>query len=708
MDNAAPSDELVELATRHGVATDYWDWQGQHVVVSADGIRAVLGALGVAASDEAAVRASLAAHDDLPWRRTLPATVVTREGSTPGIPVHVPHGTEVRVDIELEDGTVRPAAQVDRWVSPRWIDGREVGEATFELPADLPLGWHRLRAHVGGATGDDPTATSYLIVTPARLELPPALREGRVWGLMEQVYQVRSADSWGIGDLGDLQRLAGWAGRDLGADFVLVNPLHAAEPVPPMAASPYLPTTRRFVNPVYLRVEDVPGYAALDAAARRKIEALAAEAKALNEADTIDRDAAWSAKRAALWEVFAASGADDAFRSFCDEEGEGLVTFATWSALAEEHGLPWTSWPEDLQEPGSPAVTEFRAAHAEAVEFHRWLQWLLDRQLAAVQREARDAGMSLGVVHDLAVGVHPGGADAWGLGDALARGVYVGAPPDQFNQLGQNWTQPPWRPDRLAELGYAPYRDMLRTVLKDSGGIRVDHIIGLFRLWWIPNGMGADQGTYVRYDHEALIGILALEAHRAGAVVVGEDLGVVEPSAREYMLERGILGTSILWFEWDHEGDGGLLAPERYRELCLSTVTTHDLPPTAGYLRLEHVAIRDRLGLLARPVEEEIAAEQATIARVRAALAARDLLPEEADVPATVEALHRFIALTPSRMLGVAVTDLVGDVRAVNQPGTDREYPNWSVPLSGPDGQLVTLEELMAAPLARSIAERLR
>jgi 4-alpha-glucanotransferase len=189
---------------------------------------------------------------------------------------------------------------------------------------------------------------------------------------------------------------------------------------------------------------------------------------------------------------------------------------------------------------------------------------------------------------------------------------------------------------------------------------------------------------------------------------VGEDLGVVEPSAREFMLERGILGTSILWFEWDHQGDGDLLAPEKYRELCLSTVTTHDLPPTAGYLRLEHVAIRDRLGLLTRPVEEETAAEEATIARVRAALEARGLLEDDAGVPETVEALHRFIAQTPSKLLGVAVTDLVGDVRAVNQPGTDREYPNWSVPLSGPDGQLVTLEELMASPLARSIAERLR
>ncbi len=307
MDHAAPSAELAELARRHRVATDYGDWQGSHVVVSAATIRAVLGALGVEAATEEQVRASLEAYEDLPWRRTLPATVVCREGWTPWVAVHVPHGAEVHLEIELEDGSARSATQVDHWVPPRWIDGREIGEATFELPGDLPLGWHRLRAHVTPASEDDSTADACLVVTPARLELPAALRQGRVWGLMEQVYQVRSARSWGIGDLGDLRHLAGWAGRDLGADFVLVNPLHAAEPVPPMAASPYLPTTRRFVNPVYLRVEDVPGYADLGTAAGRRVEKLAAKARKLNAVDTIDRDAAWAAKRAVLWEVFLAT-----------------------------------------------------------------------------------------------------------------------------------------------------------------------------------------------------------------------------------------------------------------------------------------------------------------------------------------------------------------------------------------------------------------
>jgi 4-alpha-glucanotransferase len=711
MDAAAPRATLVNLANAFGVATEYWDWQGEHVTVPDGTIRAVLGALGVgAATDEDAVR-SLAAVDERHWRRTLPPTVVCRKGWTPWVPVHVPHGSSVRLEVLLEDGGTRPARQVDHWVDPRWVEGTEVGEATFELPGDLPLGWHRLRARVSGpAAGErragERTAEATLVVTPGTLTLPDALQGGRVWGLMEQVYQVRSTGSWGIGDLSDLAELAAWAGEDLGADFVLVNPLHAAEPVAPMEPSPYLPTTRRFVNPVYLRVEEIPEASGLTGAALRRARDAAASARALNAQDTIDRDAVWAAKRAALQEVnrlgLGGRRARD-FARYCRTEGEGLLTFATWCALAEEHGLPWTSWPAELQDPTSDAVARFRDSHRDEVDFHRWLQWVLDGQLAAVQRDARAAGMSLGVVHDLAVGVNPHGADAWGLADALARGVTVGAPPDQFNQLGQDWDQPPWRPDRLAELGYAPYRDMLRTVLKDSGGIRVDHIIGLFRLWWVPQGHPASEGTYVRYDHEALIGILVLEAQRAGAVVVGEDLGVVEPWARDYMRERGILGTSILWFEWDSEGKP--LPPERYRELCLSTVTTHDLPPTAGYLGLEHVALRDRLGLLTRSVEEERAVELESIGNVQAVLRERALLGAEAGVPETVEALHALLARTPSLMVGVAVTDVVGDIRSINQPGTQDEYPNWRLPLAGPDGKPVSLEEVMASPWAARLAE---
>ncbi|MGB7817449.1 MAG: 4-alpha-glucanotransferase [Ornithinibacter sp.] len=708
MPSASPPPRLVDLAHAHGVATEYWDWLGQHVEVSAASIRTILGALGVDADGEDAVERAIAAHEDAPWRRTLPATVVTREGLTPRVSTHVVAGTGIRLEVVQEDGIRRPVQPVDHWVADRVVDGRPVGRATFEVPGDLPTGWHRLVATLDGPAVDAATTEATLVVTPERLELPDSVSRGRVVGLMAQIYQVRSAGSWGLGDLRDLADLATWSASEHGADFVLINPLHAAEPTSPVEPSPYLPTTRRFASPLYLRVEDVPELAGLAGADRLEATALAERARALNGQDRIDRDAVWAAKGRALRLVFDL-GLDDekarSFTEFCDREGEGLSTYATWCALAEHHGLPWTTWPPELQHPEDPAVAEFRTAHAADVDFHRWLQWLLEDQLASVQREATAAGMSLGIVHDLAVGVHPIGADAWGLGDALARGVTVGAPPDQFNQLGQNWSQPPWRPDRLAELGYAPFRDMVRSVLRDSGGIRVDHIIGLFRLWWIPSGGTPADGAYVHYDHEALLGILVLEAQRAGAVVIGEDLGVVAPHVRDYMLERGLVGTSILWFEWE---DDRPKPPEHYRSLCLSTVTTHDLPPSAGYLSLEHVAIREQLGLLTRPVEEERAQEEASIARVRDALMARGLLGPAAPLDEVVVALHRWLAQTPSRMLAASLADIVGDHRAINQPGTNDEYPNWRIPLASPDGTPVMLEDIRGSELAGRLFEALR
>lgn len=745
---SAPSPSLTDLARQVGIATEFWDWQGRHTQVSAESIRAVLAALDIDASTEEATHRALHDRGSGPWRRVLPPTVVMREGWTPWVPVHVPHGADVSVEIELEDGSRRLAYQVDHWVEPREVDGHLIGEATFELPGDLPLGWHRLHARVAAETGNNrpiggllaagngneyaadapsvasadsseanaahpgglipSTATATLIVTPQRLTLPAALEERAATGLMTQLYQVRSHDSWGIGDLHDLASLARWSAHDLGADFVLVNPLHAAEPITPVEASPYLPTSRRFINPIYLHVEDIPEVATLDPAALAKVEAFGQAARALDTTDTIDRDAAWPLKRAAL-EVIHAAGltgrrAKD-YRRFLAREGQGLVDFATWCAIADLHGLPDTSWPESLSGPGAGGIPEFRAAHAHRIDFFCWLQWVLDRQLGEVQRAAKEAGMALGVVSDLAVGVHPYGADAWGLAYALASGVTVGAPPDQFNQLGQNWSQPPWRPDRLADLGYAPFRDMVRTVLRDSGGLRVDHVIGLFRLWWIPGGQTPADGTYVTYDHEALIGILVLEAQRAGAVVIGEDLGVVEPWTRDYLRERGILGTSILWFEW---ADGQPMPPERYRDLCLTCVTTHDLPPTAGYLNLEHVDVRDRLGLLTRSADEERAAEQHAIDTVRHLLVERGLLAPDGSTEDMTCALHAWLAQTPSRLLAYALADLVGDRRAVNQPGTDKEYPNWRVPLTGPDGQPLSLAEVMAAPLAPRIAAAVR
>jgi 4-alpha-glucanotransferase len=703
--------DLVELAHAHGVATEFWDWQGRHTEVSRESVEAVLAALGVPAHTDDSVVASLAAVRQAPWRRTLPACVVTRSGRPAEVPVHVPHLAPVRLHAELEDGGRVDLPAVDRWVDPQEVDGALVGEATFAVPGDLPLGWHELVATVGDQQVQ--AARVPLVVTPDRLDLPPEVAAGPpTWGLMTQLYSVRSRRSWGHGDLDDLGELAQWGGQDLGAGFVLVNPLHAPSPTVPVEPSPYLPVTRRFVSPLYVRVERVPEHAYLTGAVRSEIERAALLQRATSASSALlDRDAVWEAKRSALTLVHtvprsAAREAD--YRGFLAREGAGLVDFGTWCALAEVHGDVWSEWPVELRTPGSAAVAAARADLADRVDFYCWLQWVVDEQLGDAQARARAAGMPLGVVHDLAVGVHPDGADTWALQDVLARGVTVGAPPDAFNQVGQDWSQPPWRPDRLAEAGYLPYRDMLRTVLRHAGGIRVDHVIGLFRLWWIPEGRTAAEGTYVRFDHEALVGILALEAWRAGALVVGEDLGTVEPWARDYLADRGVLGTSILWFERDEHGEPR--PPETWRPLCLATVTTHDLPPTAGYLAGEHIRIRAGLGLLTRSVSEETAVDEADRASWLALLVERGWLAAgaERDVEAVTVALHRALAATPSRLLGVALTDVVGEVRAMNQPGTHGEYPNWQVPLADGAGTPVLLDDLLGSARAVELAAAVR
>ncbi|WP_422746675.1 4-alpha-glucanotransferase [Mycobacterium sp. WMMD1722] len=703
------SPALVELADRHGVATHYEDWSGATVAAPESTLVAVLAALGVPAGDEDERTAALTADRRRHWQRSLPPTIVARRGSATPFWVHVTHGDAVDLSVQLEDGSIRTGLrQLTNDTPPFDLDGRLVGEASFELPADLPLGYHRVRLRVGSFETD-----TALIVTPDRLALPPRLGERRSWGLSTQLYSVRSRDSWGVGDLTDLTDLAVWSATRHGAGFILVNPLHAAVPTAPMEPSPYLPTSRRYVNPLYLRPEAVAEFAGLRH--RGKLRRLRTEVQSrAARKDLVDRDAAWRAKRAALEAVYRverSAGRELAYAGYRHREGRSLDDFAVWCALADRHGNDWHAWPQDLQHPASPAVAAFAAKRADDVDFHRWLQWQLDDQLTRAHATALGAGMDLGVLHDLAVGVDPDGADAWALQDVLALGVTAGAPPDEFNQLGQDWSQPPWRPDQLVEREYEPFRALVNAVLRHAGGVRIDHIIGLFRLWWIPRGASPTVGTYVRYDHEAMIGIVALEAHRCGAVVVGEDLGTVEPWVREYLRDRGLLGTSILWFEHDRGpgGTGGPLQAERWRQDCLSAVTTHDLPPTAGYLAGEHVRLRDELGLLTRPAADELADDRAAQAAWLAELRRVGLLPPddgaETDTDSVVLALHRYLGRTPSRLLTLSLADAVGELRAQNQPGTSDEYPNWRIPLGGPDGRQRLVEDVFDDVRAAALGE---
>ncbi|MGW3019270.1 4-alpha-glucanotransferase [Streptomyces longwoodensis] len=682
-----PGEELSRLAELHGVATSYSPSPDRTVPATATAVTRALAALGVDASTPQALRAALAARERHLRERLLPPTVVAWSGSPVPALTALPDGT--RLHVTTEGGDTRTS-----------LDG-------------LPPGVHELTA----TAPDGRTTRSHLVVAPPRLPSVP----GRSHGLLVQLYSLLSSRSWGMGDLGDLAELTGWAGRDLGVGFVQVNPLHAAVPGTPTDPSPYRPSSRRFPDPVHLRVEDVPEYAyADDQETLRSLRERAARLRAavLEKGELIDRDAVWDLKRQAL-ELVArvplGPGRDAAHRAFLAEQGQALEDHATWYALAEVHGSDWTRWPDGLRDPRSAETARARAELRDRVDFHKRLAWLTDTQLTDAQRAAREAGMAVGIVHDLAVGVHPEGADTWAQQEYFAAGMSVGAPPDAFNARGQDWGLPPWRPDRLAACGYAPYRSLLRALFRSAGALRIDHVMGLFRLWWVPQGEPPTQGTYVRYDAEAMLAVLVLEASRAGALVIGEDLGTVEPGVRERLRERGVLGTSVLWFERDWTGDGHPLPPESWRADCLATATTHDLPPTAARLSGEHVELRDRLGLLTRPLDVERAEAAADIAEWREVLARLGLAAAGSGAgeggsseEAEVQAVHRFLLRTPAHMVGVWLPDGVGDRRPQNLPGTWDQYPNWRLPVADAEGRPVTLEEVAASPRMRALMEVLR
>ncbi|WP_030856312.1 4-alpha-glucanotransferase [Streptomyces griseus] len=669
------NDPLTALAEAHGVAVSYRTDRGREVPVPRDTLVAVLAACGVDGSTPAAAGAALAAHRAARARRLVPPCVVV---DGPGGPLpRLPRGA--RAEVRCADGRVRGLA-----------DG------------PLPAGRHALTVEADGRRD-----TAVLLVAPERPGPAPYS-----WGFLVQLYFLLSRRSWGMGDLGDLSSLVSWAGRELGADFVQLGPLHAMEPGPLPDPSPYRPSSRRFPDPMHVRVESVPEFAGLADGPRSRVGHLADRAAKLNGAvlegsSLIRREEVRDLKLRALREVYEVPrtpAREAAFAAFTDREGADLTDFATWCALAEVHGPAWRSWPAGLRDPRSPEVARARRVLAASVGFHRWLAWITDEQLAGAQRAARDAGMRIGLVHDLAVGVAPEGADAWALRHCLAEGMSVGAPPDDFNPAGQDWNQPPWRPDALAAEGYRPFAALLRSGLRHAGALRVDHVMGLFRLWWVPEGRPPSEGTYVRYDGAAMLAVLAAEAAGAGALVIGEDLGTVEAGVREALADRGVIGTAVQRFEYEGGSEGrlGPLAPEKWREHCLATLTTHDLPSTAAWLSGEHVDLRDRLGLLTRPVAEE----RAEAARERdgwlAELERLGLLPDPAG---EVAALHAYLGRTPARMIGVWLPDLTGDRRPQNLPGTAGPHPNWCLPVADAGGRPVPLEELTGAPLAHHLAE---
>lgn len=576
------------------------------------------------------------------------------------------------------------------------------------------------------AATDEEVATSLDVVKPmedAALAAPPGggcyvpdwLEDGRCWGVSCQVYSLRSARNWGIGDFEDLGRLAEVAAA-AGADFLGVNPLHALLMAAPERCSPFFPSSRQFLNPLYIAVDKAPGAEALGEALEMPEEIRATE--------LIDYARVGAIKRRALgmlYRAFEDHGSDEETADFADfvaERGRSLYLHALFEALSEDmvargQGATWHNWPEAFRDPGSEAVRAFASEQAGSVTFHSWLQWLADSQLAAAQTRATEAGMRIGLYLDLAVGVAPDGSDTWADRDMVASGVRIGAPPDYFNAAGQDWGLAPLSPSGLIAHDFKPYRQALDTVLRHAGALRIDHAMSLYRLYWIANGFTAADGIYVHYPFQAMLRTLAEVSLHRRTIVIGEDLGVVPPGFREVMRAAEMQTYRVLFFE---KAEDFFIPPEDYPREAMACITIHDLHTLAGWWRGRDVEVLDAAGVLQAHNMGDLFEKRAhERRRLLGLLFANDLLPDTqvpvmhdetealTELPREVAvALHRLIARTPCRLVAVAAEDLTGAIEQVNVPGTTHQHPNWQRKLDVP------IEDLAAFPLFEAITAAMR
>ena len=681
---ARPADgaTLARLATAAGIAAEWWDVHGQRTLVSQDTQAALLAAMRLPAATNRQALESLnhlaEAHD----RRALPFALSLREGQPAAAILPVTPGQAV-VDtwllIEDEQGDVTrlrasPGGGEETEILGR--DGVRVRALQLPLPP-LATGRYRMRRE------DAPDVPGPLTIAPPTCHLPPALEAGaRVFGLSAQLYSLARSHDQGIGDFTTLGTL-GAAAAEQGAALVAINPLHALFNDRRERASPYYPSDRRFLDPIYLDVEGPPAAVA---------------------ADSVDYTAVWAAKRSALEHRFAAFTRDPGFDAFVAAGGQALQRFAVFQAISDARPRePWRGWPEGLRRPDGADIEAFAAANAARVRFHQYLQWLCEQQFEAAA--GRASGLSIGFCRDLAIGAAPDGAEAWSNAGLIAQGVAVGAPPDPFSPQGQVWGLPPYDPHLLRAQAYAPLAELFARNMRHAGALRIDHVMGLARQFWVPEGATGAEGAYVAYPLHDLVGELTLESARAGCLIVGEDLGTVPEGLRETLDAARVLSYRVLPFERD--GDR-FRPPGAYPRLASACVSTHDLPPLRGWWEARDIAERAELGLLSpAEAEEAVAArrseKQALIGALAAAgLAVPDEDPEGALTPELAAAIHGFIARTPSVLALAQVDDLTGEVVGVNLPGTDMERPNWRRRLSVP------VEQLFAGELAESILAALK
>ncbi|MDP3082856.1 MAG: 4-alpha-glucanotransferase [Rubrivivax sp.] len=681
------NERLLHLAGLKGIARSYNDIWGQPQATSDHAAGALLAAMGVLAAGDAApaaIEAAISAHEANERSELLPPVLVLYDDAPSWqLPASVAAaGAALNWRITTEDGALLE------------------GVVAAELPASQrpPQGYHQLTL----LRGSQALAACSLIVAPRTTYRPAALQgQAKLWGAAAQLYAVRSARNWGIGDYGDLLRLVELWGQ-AGAGVVGVNPLHAMFPHNPDHSSPYSPSSRLFLNLIYLDVEAIPDYAeCARAQARVASPALRARLAALRAAELVNYAGVAEAKRPVLELLYTHfreqhlatdSARARAFEDFRRRRGSELRRHALFEALqayfhrADDQVWGWPVWPAAYRDPASPAVAAFEREKAVAVEFFEYLQWQADEQLAAVGRRARELGMGVGLYVDLAVSIDRAGAEAWSEQSLYALDASVGAPPDEYNPKGQNWGLPPLDPARLRAAGYAPFIATLRANMAHAGALRIDHVMTLMRLYWIAPGGEPDDGAYVHYPFDDMLAILALESQRNQCLVIGEDLGTVADEVRVKLAAAGVLSYRVLFFERD--GSGDFKPPASYPPQSIAVASTHDLATLAGWWQGHDLALRARLNLFPSPElrDQQIAERAQDRQRLLAALQREQLLPpgvssDAQALPALdaacMRALHLYLARSPSQLVVAQLEDMLLALDAVNLPGTTDPQPNW-------------------------------
>jgi 4-alpha-glucanotransferase len=720
---------LDRAAAQSGIEPGYWDIWGRHHETTTAAKQAILQALGIAAGDAGELEQSLATLTRREWERLAPPSVVCLESDPQDLPLSVPVeslGELARFVICREDGQVHPF-EVELRDLPQSahleLDGSTRVRKLVRLPVKLPLGYHEISVEAAGAS-----AKVRFIVTPQRAWVSPHLgRGGRAAGIAVSLYGVRSVRNWGCGDFGDLAQVVDFAAERLECGFVALNPLHAIHNRRPFNTSPYLPNCTFYQNFIYLDVERMEDFARCRrAVALRNSPEITAEIAALRDAPFVEYERVSALKLRFLKLLFVqflrerenALGAPRVvqFTAYRDREGDLLEKFATYCALDEylHRQNPdlwiWPQWPAPYRDPESPETLAFRRKHWRHVMFYQYVQWQIDLQLSAAQKQARDRRLAIGLYHDLALATDSFGSDLWAHRPFYVAGCRVGSPPDDFSPKGQDWGFPPPKSARHREDGYRLFAESIRKNCRHGGALRIDHVMRLFRLFWIPDGSDATLGAYVRELSQDFVRVLALESVRNQVVVVGEDLGTVEPEVRETLSKFGILSYRLFYFEKHPNGE--FRRHEEYPRQALVSSTTHDLPTLAGFWVGADISARRAAGTIGEKEFVEQTLQRASEKqKMLDLLFAQDLLAPElprnaAAYPELTGPLHNavigFLARTPSQLLAINQEDLTKELHQQNLPGTTWQYPNWGRKMR------FTVEELRSDPEARGYADMLR